>query len=249
MNTIYYDSAVSDELRRQMLYQGQLFVYTPRPSTIEFCTFARQLIEEVFKGLDPRTAQDHISVEKYAQILGELKPKFIHHLQSKASIQALLREMGCDAEKTDFDVPRMRSSTSRGYLTSGIAYAWHPHRDTWYSAPACQVNWWIPIYDITSDNVMAFHPRYWAQAVRNDSAQYDYEEWNKHHRYAACSVYQERPTASSAHHGTDGPGYPCAVDLSVRRDRSILRGTNAFERTEYVWPHPFQYRLPDRPPR
>jgi hypothetical protein len=193
MNTIYYDSPVSDDLRRQRLYQGQLFVYPPRPSTIEFCKFAGHLIEQAFEGLDPRRAQERLSVERYAQILGELKPKFIHHPKSKECIQALLREMGCYAGKTYFDVPRMRSSTSGGYLTSGIAYAWHPHRDTWYSAPACRINWWIPIYDITSDNAMAFHPRYWAQAVRNDSVQYDYEEWNKHHRYAAAQCIKEDP--------------------------------------------------------
>jgi hypothetical protein len=193
MNTIYYDPAISDDLRRQMLYQGQLFVYSPRPITIEFCDFSRRLIEEAFQGFDPKTAQDHIPVEKYAQILGELKPKFIHHPKSKECIQAVLQELGCDAEKTYFDVPRLRSSTSGGYLTSGIAYAWHPHRDTWYSAPACQINWWIPIYDITADNAMAFHPRYWTQAVRNDSFQYNYEEWNKHHRYAAAQFIKEDP--------------------------------------------------------
>jgi hypothetical protein len=193
MNTIYYDSVVSDDLRRQMLYQGQLFVYSARPSTIEFCDFSRKLIEEAFRGFDPQTAQEYIPVEKYAQILGELKPKFIHHEKSKECIQALLRELGCDIRKTYFDVPRMRSSTSGGYLTSGIAYAWHPHRDTWYSAPACQINWWIPIYGITSDNAMAFHHRYWTQAVRNDSFQYDYEEWNKHHRYAATQFIKEDP--------------------------------------------------------
>ena len=33
-NTIYYDSPVSDEQRRQLLFDGQLLVYTPRPSTL-----------------------------------------------------------------------------------------------------------------------------------------------------------------------------------------------------------------------
>ena len=44
-------------------------------------------------------------------------------------------ELGCDPEQTYFDVPRMRTATQRDYLTTGIAYAFHPHRDTWYSAP------------------------------------------------------------------------------------------------------------------
>ena len=79
-----------------------------------------------------------------------LKPKFIHHPDSKKHIQQMLRDTGCDLEKTYFDVPRMRTATSDDYLTTGIAYAFHPHRDTWYSAPLCQINWWLP--DLTKSN-------------------------------------------------------------------------------------------------
>jgi hypothetical protein len=183
-NAIYYDAHVSDEVRRQRLYDGQLFVYSPRPTTLSFINFARSMIEEAFGRLDPRTAQDHMAVGDYAALLGELKPKFIHHPESKRHIQNMLEDLGCDLERSYFDVPRMRSSTSGGYLTTGIAYAWHPHRDTWYSAPTCQINWWTPIYDIESENAMAFHPRYWSVGVKNSSAGYNYYTWNKLHRGA-----------------------------------------------------------------
>ena len=193
MNSVYYDFPGTDDERRAMLYDGQLFVYSPRPSTLDFCRFARTLIEQAFSNLDPEHAQDHLPVEQYAKILGDLKPSFIHHPQSKVHIQKILADFGCSLSQTYFDVPRMRSSTSGGYLTSGIAYAWHPHRDTWYSAPDGQINWWIPIYDITADNAMAFHPRYWAQGVVNDSASYDYEEWNKQHRFNAVQFIKSDP--------------------------------------------------------
>ena len=121
-------------------------------------------------------------VEQYAETLGKLKPHFIHHPESKRHLQAIVSEMGCDLERTYFEVPKMRSSTSDGYLTTGIAYAWHPHRDTWYSAPPCQINWWIPIYDFQSDNAMAFHPRYWNRSVRNSSSGFNYYQWNKEFR-------------------------------------------------------------------
>lgn len=65
----------------------------------------------------------------------------------------------------------MRTATSGGYLTSGIACAFHPHRDTWHSAPQSQVNGWIPIYEVESGNVMAFHSRYWDRPVRNGSSE------------------------------------------------------------------------------
>ncbi len=37
-------------------------------------------------------------------------------------------------------------------LIGGIAYAFHAHRDTWYSAPMCQINWWIPIFEVNGGN-------------------------------------------------------------------------------------------------
>ena len=188
-HTVYYDPPFTDDERRTQLYAGQLFVYSPRPSSLAFCEFARGLIREAFAPLDPLTAQHELDVARYAEILGKLKPAFIHHPDAKRHLRAVLGDLGCDPEKTYFDVPRMRSSTSNGYLTTGIAYAWHPHRDTWYSAPGCQLNWWIPIYPITSDNAMAFHPRYFTQGVKNDSAGYNYYEWNNTHRGGHVAGY------------------------------------------------------------
>ncbi|HXF93345.1 MAG TPA: hypothetical protein VNK46_11365 [Nitrospiraceae bacterium] len=188
-NTVYFDAPVNDDDRRLMLFDGQLFVYSPRKSTLAFIEFARNLIAEAFAPHDPEYAQYRMPVEQYAEILGKLKPHFIHHPESKQHLKAILADLGCDLGKTYFDVPKMRSSTSDNYLTTGIAYAWHPHRDTWYSAPMCQINWWIPIYDIRSDNAMAFHPRYWNRPVQNSSSGYNYYLWNQQHRGSHVAQY------------------------------------------------------------
>ena len=182
MATVYFEPKFSDEVRRQRLYEGNLLVYGPRPSTLAFCAFAQDMIRSAFGNTDPRKAQYQMSAEEFAGILGSLKPSFIHHPKAKEHLRAIFEEMGLDTDKTYFEVPKMRSSTSDNYLTTGIAYAWHPHRDTWYSAPACQINWWMPIYEIESENAMAFHPRYWDQAVANTSGGYNYYQWNKYHR-------------------------------------------------------------------
>ncbi|MBD2210658.1 hypothetical protein H6G64_00090 [Calothrix sp. FACHB-156] len=186
MNTIYFDSHISENIRRAHLYNGQIFSYSPSKSAIALCEFAREMAEAAFAPLDPTTAQHSLPVEQYVEILAKLKPAFIHHPKSKQLIQSILEESGCDLSKTYFDVPRLRTATSDGYLTSGIAYAFHPHRDTWYSAPQCQINWWLPVYDVTSENVMAFHPRYWSQPVKNSSRDYNYAQWNKESRKTAA---------------------------------------------------------------
>jgi len=186
MTSVYFDSPMSDDARREALYGGELFVCPPTPSSLAFVELARGLLREAFGELDPETAQYDIVVEEYAALLADLKPRFIHDPRSKDCIQGILRETGCDLQKTYFDVPRMRSATSDDYLSSGIAYAFHPHRDCWYSAPFSQINWWIPIYAIRTDNAMAFHPRYWSQPVRNGSRGYNYDEWNRTSRQTAA---------------------------------------------------------------
>jgi hypothetical protein len=186
MNTIYVDSRVGDERRRKLLYEGQLFTYSARPSSTAFTEFARQMIEEAFGPLDPLTAQYEMSVEKFVEIFAPLKPKFIHHPESKRLIKEMLADFGCDPETTYLDVPRLRAVTSDGYLTSGVGYAHHLHRDTWYSAPQCQINWWLPIYEIESESSMAFHPRYWTEPVKNGSRDFNYYEWNSSGRASAA---------------------------------------------------------------
>src|SRR6267378_1440196 len=126
MNSIIIDAPISEEKKRELLYRGQLLVYSPTPSSLALVDFARKMVEAAFHPLDPETAQFHLPVEKYAAILSDLKPKFIHAPESKKCIQGMLGDLGFSLEKTYFDVPRMRSSTSDDFLTSGIAYAFHP---------------------------------------------------------------------------------------------------------------------------
>ena len=192
MGSVFLDPPFDDDARRGRLYDGELLMFSPRPSVLALRDFARTMIEEAFGGLDPESAQFRLPVEEYVDILARLKPAFIHHPACKDLLRGILDDFGCDLEKTYFDVPRLRTSTAAGYLTSGIAYAFHPHRDTWYSAPPCQLNWWFPVYAIEPSNGMAFHPRYWSQGVANSSRIYNYDQWNARSRQeAARHIYSD----------------------------------------------------------
>lgn len=186
MTAIYFDRKIDDDSRRDLLYKGDLFVYSANEHSLALIEVARKLIREAFPGIDPTTAQDHYPVEEFAQILSKLKPAFIHHPECKRIIPEMMAHIGCDLDQVHFDVPRMRSSTSNNYLTTGIAYAFHAHRDTWYSAPMCQINWWIPIFDIEAGNAMAFHPEWFDRTTPNNSEIYNYQNWNATQRFNAA---------------------------------------------------------------
>jgi hypothetical protein len=183
---IFVDSGMSDDQRRGELYRGSVFVHSPGPSSMKLCRLAQEMIEDAFRPFDPLKVHESLSAEKCAEILAVLKPKFIHHPESKQYIQGILAETGSDLSKTYFDVPRLRTAFPGDYLKSGIAYAFHPHRDTWYSAPISQINWWMPVYALSSDNCMAIHPHYWNRPIKNGSHQYNYQEWNQQSRHSAA---------------------------------------------------------------
>jgi hypothetical protein len=146
---------------------------------------------EAFEPHDPPVAQDAMPAENYAAILADLKPSFIHHPRCKELIAGIFKDLGCDTEKTYFDVPRLRTMAHGQYMSAGLAYQFHPHRDTWFSAPFAQLNWWLPVYEIESENSMAFHPRYFDEAVKNSSSIYNYEEWTRTGRQQAAQQVKE----------------------------------------------------------
>jgi hypothetical protein len=187
VNTVYIDPGADEALRRERLYQGQLFVLSPRPSTIALIEHARDMIETAFGGIDPQLAQYEMPVERYVEICAPLKPAFIHNDTTKRLLRAVVEDFGCDLDETYVDVPRLRMVTSDGYLTSGVGYAHHPHRDTWYSAPMAQLNWWLPIYDIETEQSMAFHPHYFDKPIKNGSSEFNYYEWNATGRKGAAT--------------------------------------------------------------
>ena len=187
--------------------------------------------------------------ERYVEILADLKPTFIHHPRAKELIAGLLAELGCDIERTYFDVPRLRTMAHGEYLNAGLAYQFHPHRDTWFSAPHQQLNWWLPVYEIEAENSMAFHPQYFDTPMRNSSAGYDYEEWNKTGRKQAATQVKketrkqpqpEEPLELAPDVRVVTPPGGVLVFSAAQLHSTVPNTTSS---------HTLQHRLPHREPR
>jgi len=205
MSAVYFDATLNEDVRRARLYSGDIFILQPTPSTEALAGLAREMLEKAFAPLDPRLLHKHKTAEEVAAVLARLKPAFIHHPECKKLIPAIMREHGEEPSKIYYDVPRLRSAYPSHFLSSGIAYAFHPHRDTWYSAPMCQLNWWLPTYPIEADNAMGFFPGYFDRPVKNNSEIYNYYEWNTKNRASAAqhvkSDTREQPKPQEALEG------------------------------------------------
>jgi hypothetical protein len=197
MNILIDPDFSCDDLR-QKLFAGNLVILTRLQALTDFVEYTRDQLAELFKPYDPEHVHENIDPAEMARILGAWKPRFIHSEKSKKLVRAVIEEAGFPAGQTHYDLPKPRTSFPVGHLTTGVAFAFPWHRDVWYSAPAQQINWWLPVFPVREDNAMSFDLASFDQAVPNSSDTFDYYRNNASRLTTATQVtreHQARPGA------------------------------------------------------
>jgi hypothetical protein len=176
---------------RQRLYAGDLIILTRLKALAEFVDYMRDELAKLFAPHDPQHAHEFIGAAAMAELLGDWKPRWIHAERSRELVRAIIAEAGFEPEFTHYDVPKPRTSFPVGHLTTGIAFAFPWHRDVWYSAPAQQINWWLPVFPARETNAMSFDLANFARAVQNTSGDFDYYKNNAQRLGTAKSAGKE----------------------------------------------------------
>jgi hypothetical protein len=206
MPSLLTDPDIPAEDLRQRIYSGDLVILTRLRALHEFVGYMREELTALFAPHDPEHAHEFIEPAEMAQILGRWKPRWIHADRSRGLVRAIIAEAGFDPKFTHYDVPKPRTSFPSGHLTTGIAFAFPWHRDVWYSAPAAQVNWWLPVFPVRETNAMGFDLASFGRAVPNTSGDFDYYRNNSQRLSTAKSVgkeQQSRPGAIDHESGVD----------------------------------------------
>ena len=196
--TIFVDPDLPADEMRRALYGGNLVVLTKLRAVADFVEYTRDQLTELFRPHDPEHAHEHFDPAEMAKILGYWKPRFIHGDRSKSLVCDIVKEAGLPAEYTHYDLPKPRTSFPAGHLTTGVAFAFPWHRDVWYSAPAQQLNWWLPIFAARPDNSMSFDLPSFDQAVPNSSSDFDYYQNNARRLTTATQITQEQQARPGA---------------------------------------------------
>lgn len=185
---VYVNKKLSDDERRTRIFGGGIFLYSATPESLRMADWARELIEEAFGVTgDIRRAHGALEVHEFVQRAGPLKSTFTNSERTKRLCQELVAAMGCDPEITYFDLPRLRVAPPGNYLTSGVSYAYRPHRDTWYAHPRQLVNYWVPVFESEPSHVMSMFIDYFGRPIPNTSDDWDYDDWVRNARFAAAS--------------------------------------------------------------
>lgn len=174
MANVHIDPSFDDEERRERIFAGDVIVYPYVPEVADFAEFARQLVTDALAPDEPTAVHTRRTPDELANLLIDFKPRFIHHPESIAHVRRVTTALGAAPELVHADVPKLRTAFPAGGLSTGIAYAFQAHRDTWYGAPPQQINWWLPIWPAAANNVMEFYPRWFDRAIANNSDEYNY---------------------------------------------------------------------------
>jgi hypothetical protein len=205
VNIVVDPDIPGDDLRQQ-LYAGNLVILTRLQALRDFVDYTREELTKLFEPHDPEYVHEHVEPAEMAKILGGWKPRFIHSERSRELVRSIIAEAGFPAGGTHYDLPKPRTSFPVGHLTTGVAFAFPWHRDVWYSAPAQQINWWLPVFPVRDDNAMSFDLASFDQAVPNSSDAFDYYQNNAARRSTASQVTREvqaRPGALDHHPGQE----------------------------------------------
>jgi hypothetical protein len=185
---IYVNRRIDDDDRRFRIFEGAFFLYPASRESLRIIQWIRTLAAESFEGVhDLRRAHEELAITDFVERVSKLKSRFTNHSTTKQLCQELIKGVGSDPATTYFDLPRLRIAPPGNYLTTGVSYAYKPHRDTWYAHPRQLINYWVPVYDSEPTAVMSMYVDCFNRPIQNASVGWDYDDWVKNSRFAAAS--------------------------------------------------------------
>lgn len=192
MPDLYLNPSADDGARRALVFEGKILLYSSSAGSLALCEHALNCAQRAFETSAPELAFRSLAPADFAKKAEVAKREFTNGQRSKELLRSLAREMGYDADKYYFDVPRLRIVPTYEYLHAGVSYAYLAHRDTWYGGPTYQINHWMPVLPITPDRTMSLYPAYFKRPVRNTSKDFNLTRWvNVERAKAVANIAKE----------------------------------------------------------
>jgi len=167
---------LNDRARNEILFRGDLIVFTQIPALLELQGLLDQLIQQT---LGDRFEAIDVHSKDFSALMTELQRRFNVMPQARDLFAQALEQSGMDVTCNFADKLFLRcvppTEKSKAQYRGSIGY----HRDTWGSNIQHQINWWTPLYPITEENTLVFYPDYWDVPVANTTAEWSFEAFRE----------------------------------------------------------------------
>lgn len=170
----------SNRALREAIYAGKVI-------RIPACARSRHLVAQVWALLEQefgastprRELQFKLDGAEFYERVGKVRKRLALEEAYQKLLFELLAAKGFKQGAHAVDPARLRAVTHLGHENPKAAPAYTAHRDSWYANPQAQINWWIPLHDVTEADSFAFFYDWFDKPVDNQSGDFDYDEWMK----------------------------------------------------------------------
>jgi len=136
------------------IYEGEMFCFRQIPEMLAILSASKKHAEECLFPLQPTLAHRDLSREILVETFGKYRRSYHQNEEIQSLWGKLFSAIGYEPNNVARDrtlarvqVPFEKSNDHNSDLvTAPLAF----HRDTWGSNIYAQVNWWAPIYPITT---------------------------------------------------------------------------------------------------
>jgi hypothetical protein len=187
----YSEGGLAPDIFAEKIFPGRIVVFEALADVAALVERTRRMLGEVFGGLPPTTAFETLGADAYREHMKRARAHFrksedISWLYRRALIAA-----GADPETTFIDKLSLRSAPPFDTPYAPGFGTLPPHRDSWGAGLDCQINWWLPFYEITPERTMAIFPRYWDHPIANNSEGWTWQRAMKEPGYPTLPTAQE----------------------------------------------------------
>ncbi len=184
--------ALSQEEFADAMFSGRVLVFCGLAPVQSLVEIARGTIARVFAEHDPFQAHRVLSAADFKARNFALRKAFDADAEAAAAFLSMFYEAAnLDPETTYRDRLILRSSAPIAPLHDDPQMVLPAHRDTWGSGYLCQINWWLPVYEIDAASTAMIYPSYWDRPVANNAKGWDWR------RMRHDPAYPPLPTATA----------------------------------------------------
>jgi len=179
---------------RQKIYQGCLYKIPANSFSQRLITDVKQDLKSFFK-VDLATVHVHLSNEIFLQKLHHIRQKILAKAYTH-KLNALISSLGFAPCENALDPLRLRCVKHDMHKNPDARIAYTAHRDTWFGNPQNQINWWIPLHDISEEQSFKFYPGFFDRPIVNNSEHFDFYRlqkngWQTPKKHKIEAIYPE----------------------------------------------------------
>jgi hypothetical protein len=177
---------------RDNLYTGSLLQIEKKI----FCPLIMSLKQalQTYLVTEPEFAEHKLSPAQHFLQISKLRQELYSSPTWKKNTFEFFQSLKLPLDEYWIDTPRIRAIVTTKNQSPLAKPAYYIHRDTWYGNSQSQINFWIPLCDISRENGFCFYLDYFDKPIKNNSHLFNYEIWKASGGYQSTNINKFFPT-------------------------------------------------------